>query len=253
MTKNKTEIVVKDADGVDVKYTAVRPSQSVRAEADVVRSRAWGEYAIKGVTVSAKLKDIVAKQGLWGDDKQKELDALDERMNRLEAMVPDEKGKVRAKGTTLQKAKEAAFELRAARAERVDLLSPITRLSGHTAESLADSDAFEFVLTKCLLDPATEKPAFASVEDYKRRADDAEVAAAAGKFAEFYYGHDPDFEKRLPENRFLVARGFVDPETLVAKRAKAEEAAEESYDLEEDADASREEKPAPPPDTDRLA
>jgi hypothetical protein len=247
--KNKAEIVVKDADGVEVKYTAVRPSQSVRAEADIVRSAAWGKYSLRDVPVSAKLKDIVAKQGLWGDDKQKELDALDERMNRLEAMVPDDKGKVKAKGVTLEKARAAAFELRAARAERVDLLSPITRLSGHTAESLADSDAFEFVLTRCLLDPATEKPAFPSVEEYKRRADDAEVAAAAGKFAEFYYGHDPDFEKRLPENRFLVARGFVDPETLVPKRAKADDPVEESYDLEDEPA----EPAAPPPDTDRLA
>lgn len=234
MLRKKCEFDVTDADGVKREFIALRPSHAVRAEADIVKSRAWGRYAMSGVTVSSKLKDIVAQQGLWGEDKQKELDAIDAKMARLEDMIPDANGKVRAKGVKLADAKKAAFELGALRGERIALLGNVTRLSGNTAEAKADQDELDFLLTRCLLDAKTEKPVFASVEDYYSQADEPWVEAAAEKFAVFYNNHDPEWFKSLPENQFLIKRGFVDPETMAPKSDAPAAAEPELYELEED-------------------
>lgn len=247
--KLKLEAEVKTVDGETIPLLVVRPSAAVKAEADIVRSRAWGQYAVAGVPLQSKVKDIIARQGLWDDEKRKRLEEIDARMAANEAKLPDKNGKVRAKGLKLSEARDAAFQLRKDRAERVALLTEITRLNSETAEGKADNEAFDFLVSKCVLDARTQKPVFPTLDDYRARGDTPEGQAAAVKFAELYYDHDADFDKKLPENVFLAARGFVDPETLEEKRPeppKAEEPAAE-FDLEDDlAPPPAAAEPAPP-------
>lgn len=233
--KLKVEFEVKTKDDEIVKLIAVKPTQLIKGEAEIVKSRAWGQAATKGAYIRSKVKDIVRDQGLWDETKQKKLEELDRRLLENESKLPDAAGKVKKKGLKLSEIRDAAFQMRRDRAERVLMLTEVTRLDSLTAEGIAENTQFDFLVSKCVLGQ-NEKPYFASLEDYLARADDPDAVAAATKFAELFYDYDKDFDKSLVENKFLIERGFVDPETLevkAAEQAKPPEP-EEFYDFEDD-------------------
>lgn len=230
----KTQFQVTDRDGVTRDLVAVRPTQAVRMEAEIVKSRAWGQAASKGAALRSKVKDIIAQQGLWDEAKQKKLEELDRRLAENEAKLPDANGKVRARGLKKSDIRDAAFQIRRDRAERVSLLTDVTGLYGRTAEGISENAEFDFLVSRCVLDAKTEKPYFASLEDYHARADDPDAVAAAEKYAEFHSGWDKDFDKGLPENKFLVAHGFVDADTLMPKVEAPKEEAPAEFDFEDD-------------------
>lgn len=214
--RNKVEFTV-TVDGKEIPLVAVRPDQSVRQAAELVRSKAWGEAAQKGITLEAKLKDLIRQQGLWDDEKQAELDAIDKRISDNERKLPDANGKVRVPGLKKSDIRQAAIQMRRDRGRRVELLEPVTSLKNNTAEGHAENARFNFMLTKCVLRRdwgRGDQPYFGSVEEFLERGRDADAAVCAEKFAELYYGTDPNWLQQLPENQFLVKYGLADPETL---------------------------------------
>lgn len=208
--KNKSEFEV-EVGGKKIKLVAKRPDAAIRQQADMVWSKAWGEYAQKGVLLETKLRDVVRAQGVWDDAKEQRLKEIDDRIAANEAKLPNADGKVRQKGLRLSDVREAAIQMRIDRAERVLLLTEVTRLRNNTAEGLAENDRFNYLVANCIVDSETgKKPHFKSVEDYKARGNDADAIAAATAFAALYYDHDPDFDKKLPENQFLLKYKMVD-------------------------------------------
>jgi hypothetical protein len=201
--RNKVEFEV-EKDGAKRTLSAVRPKQSVLAEADLVRSKRWGELArTPGVLLESALKDVVRQKGVWDDEKQKRLEEIDKRLAENEARLPDANGKVRQKGVRLSDLRKAAVQMRLDRMERVRLLSEFTSLRNNTAEGMADDERFNFLVSRCVVDERGN-PHFASLDDYKERAHEPDASAAATAVMQLLYDHDPDFARKLPENRFLL-------------------------------------------------
>lgn len=201
---NKREFTVQK-DGKDVTLAAIRPTQTVKQRAEIEYAKAWGAYVQeKGLILETALWDSLRKKNLWDEDKQKELDEIDKNLNECEDMLPDDKGKVKQKGVTLSKAREAAIKMRINRVRRVNLLSDFTKLKSNTVEGLSDNAKFNYLVSQCIVHADTKKPYFENLQNYMDRSEDLDAIKSANEFATLYYNFDPDFDKNLPENRFLL-------------------------------------------------
>lgn len=248
MIVNKKEFTVKKADGTEVNLAVIRPNQELKHKAELEYNKAWGEYLRQGIIIEDTLWDILRKKKLWDDDKQEKLDQIDKEIAECLDQLPDDKGKVKVKGVTMKKAREAAIKLRGLRYERVGLLSQVTKHKNNTCEGLAQTDQFNFLVWQCIVDPNTKKPYFSSLQDYKERSEDPDVNEAASQFANLYYGYDPDFDKNLPENQFLLKNKMCNTDLALIDRDgdlanvdgtkfKTEEEAPvevETFDIEDD-------------------
>ena len=84
-------------------------------------------------------------------------------------------------------------------------------LEENTAEALADNARFDFLVANCTFKEAGEK-VYKDIVDYNSKSSDEIAFSAASALAEILYALDSDFEKNLPENRWLKSKSMVDDE-----------------------------------------
>lgn len=215
-TRNRIDFTV-TRDGQEIKLAVVKPTYKQQEAAQIAQASAYAKLVAGGALLKEKLKDAIREQGLWSDEKEKKLQDINRRMDECEKQLPDENGRVRVRGLKASEMRKAAVDLRVARVERVQLLEGLTRLENQTAEGLSENARFDALVCACTVyaDGKLEgKPFFKDLEDYKSRGGDKDAWAAAQKFAELWYDVREDFERSLPENRFLLKHGLCDKESL---------------------------------------
>jgi hypothetical protein len=200
-------------DGKVVKVLVKRPDAATRQKGDLVRAKALKEAVQAGAMFRENLINIKIAQGTSGeatDPQQDEIRKVRQRLHENSKKVPDENGKTAVSGVTAGAAKEASISMRIDRALLNMLLQPQIESESSTAEALADNQQFNYLVAACTKNSETGTPIFKDVEDYLARQDrDEEVALkAASYFAYVWRGLDPDFEKELPENKYLTKVGF---------------------------------------------
>ncbi len=207
MAKKRTEEVVisEDSNGDERRVVVIRPDSKKLSEAQKVYNKYFRDALESGALLRQRLDGYMREQGIWNDQKEKEYNELTERINKTEK-------KLAAGGMKLSQAKEAALEMRRDRVAFRNLIAERNSMDASTAEGQSDNARFNFLVSVCLLDEDTRKPLFASVDDYDKSADEPYVAEAAGTLASMMYNLDPDYEKTLPENKFLKRFKFVDKE-----------------------------------------
>lgn len=193
-------------DDKDITLDVRKPSNKVSQEAHLVYAKAFKDAATKGGAIlRQKVMDILREQGVWDDAKQRRFDELTRRINDAELKLK-KKG---AAGLTKAKARDIALDVRRLRAERRMMDSERARLDNVTAEGIAEQARFNFLVSQCTVNPDTGSPYFKSHEEFLEREEDPVAIKAATEFAFLHYGVDPDFEKSLPENKFLRDYGYA--------------------------------------------
>ena len=142
------------------------------------------------------------EQGIWDDEKETQYNQILEKINEGEK-------KLSRGGISLSEARGLAIEMRENRSEFRSLIAERSSMDGNTAEGQADNERFAHLLYTCLKNENGKK-VFKSKEEYEESAALPYVVSAAGELAEKLYGLDPDYEKNLPENKFLQAYKFTD-------------------------------------------
>jgi len=198
----KTEDIKVEIDGKEKTFTVRSPSLVDQREAQKAYNTAFTDAIKSNSVVRAKMDDVLEDQGLWNKDKQKKYEKLQEEL--LEGEKKLAKG-----GFSLIEAKKLALKMRNVRLEIRDLISVRTSLDNHSAEGQADNARFNYLVSSCVVYKENDKPYFKDLEDYMNRMDDPVALAGATKLAEIIYGLDNDFEKGLPENKFLKKYKFV--------------------------------------------
>jgi len=189
-------------DGVE--YVVERPGSSVLAQSQLEYSKAFAKAVANKALLRKTLEHVMREQGLWDDDKQSEYDDLIKTVNT-------NLRKLQEGGCHIQEAKRFAIAIREARSKLRELLIDRNELDVNTAEGMAENTRFNFMVTECFKDVKTGKKVYDSVDAYLN--DNNERALeAAGKLSSMMYGIKSDFEKHLPENKFLVEYGFMDEE-----------------------------------------
>ena len=113
-------------------------------------------------------------------------------------------------GFGLKEARTLAVKMRQLRDDMRDLISVRTSLDNHSAEGQADNARFNYLVSVCVVYNDSKQPYFSSMEDYLNRSTDPVGLLGAQNLANMMYGLDNDYERNLPENKFLQKYKFID-------------------------------------------
>jgi hypothetical protein len=180
----------------DVKVLVKTPSKKDNDDAHMVYIAAWRQAAEKGAVLREKINEFLEEQGLWDKKKQAKYEQAVKQINEKEILL-------RKGGIPLKKAKGIALELKRLRDDFRNLIADRTSYDSLTAEGVADNAKFDYLVTRCVVDPNSREPVFKDLDDYNQRGSEPWAVKAASQLANIFYGLDPEYEKNLPENQFL--------------------------------------------------
>lgn len=192
-------------DGQEVEFAVVQPKPADGRQAQIVHDKTFAEALRNDALFRDKLEDFMRKQGLWNDEKEKQHLDLVKSLHDKEYTL--KKGGIRA-----VEAKQIAIDMRRKRLELRDLISERNSLDSSTAEGQAENARFNCLVSLCLVNNETGEKIYKDIDDYLEHSTDEEAYEGARTLAEMLYNLDKDFEKQLPENKFLVDYGFADNE-----------------------------------------
>lgn len=190
---------------IDDKETTfeIRPiTLADQREAQKVYNQAFSDAVKSGSIVRARLDDLLKEQGLWDDNKQREFVTIQTKLAHNEQLLA--KG-----GISIKQARSVAIDMKRLREQMRDLIAVKTELDTHTAEGQADNARFNYLVSVCVVYKDNKQQYFKSYEDYLNRAVTPVAILGAQKLASIMYGLDSDFEKKLPENKFLITYKLV--------------------------------------------
>jgi hypothetical protein len=200
----KTEYFSIKKDDKDIELAVKTPSSTDQREGQKVYNRAFTDAIKTQSIVRAKMEDVLREQGLWDDNKQNELTNLQSQVSEKEKLLA--KG-----GIKLKDARALALDIRDLRDKIRDLIGARTTLDSNTAEGQADNARFNYLVSACVVYKNDEENKyFNNLDDYLTRITDPAAIKGAQILANMIYGLDNDYEKNLPENKFLMKYKFVD-------------------------------------------
>ena len=189
-------------DGKEVEFLIRSPSLNDQREAQKIYNQAFSDAVKSGCIVRGRLDDLLKEQGLWDDAKQAKLNTIQQ------GLLDNEKALAKG-GISLNAAKNIAIQMKTLRDDLRDLISVRTNLDNHTAEGQADNARFNYLVSACLVYKDSKKSYFSNYEDYLNRASESVAIKGAQVLANMLYGLDNDYEKKLPENKFLLKYKLV--------------------------------------------
>ena len=199
----KTENFSVVVDNAEKHFTVRSPSLNDQREGQKVYNQAFTDAIKSKSVVRAKMDDLLEEQGLWSPEKQA-------KFSTLQQELLDGEKRLAKGGFGLKDAKGLALKMKEVRAEIRDLISVRTSLDNHSAEGQADNARFNYLVSACVVYKDSGETYFKNLEEYLNKADDPVALLGAQKLASMIYGLDNNFEKGLPENKFLQKYKFVD-------------------------------------------
>lgn len=199
----KTKTFTINVDDKDKEFLIQTPSLEQQREAQKVYNQAFTDAIKSKSVVRAKLDDLLKDQGLWDDEKQAQFDTLQKE-------ISDGEKRLAKGGFGLKEARTLAVKMRQLRDDMRDLISVRTSLDNHSAEGQADNARFNYLVSACVVYNDSKQPYFSSMEDYLNKSTDPVGLLGAQNLANMMYGLDNDYERNLPENKFLQKYKFVD-------------------------------------------
>lgn len=192
--------------GNEVELYVMDPTPKQLADAKKVYGRTWREFAEEGVPVKATIERIARDQGIWDDEKEKELQGIQKQILEIERKL---KGGGSFYGS-VEEAKDDAIAMRRLRNKMYESLIEKSALDNNSAESQAENVRIAFLISTCTYSSVTKLPYFKSLDDYYARSSEKAALDATNKFLLEVNKVNLNFEHDLPENKFLRDYGFMD-------------------------------------------
>jgi hypothetical protein len=202
MIRNKIEVKSTDNDGKEVTVYVIRPNSRELTDAQIVAGGVLKNALDNKALLRSQLREYMVQNGMWDEKKE-------ERLEKIDAEIVDALTKIKKGGMKLNEGKELALKIKANRIVKLMLEASRRQLDEYTAESQAENARFDYLVSVCTKNEKGER-VFESLEDYNARADEPFAKDAASKLASIVHGYDPDWEKKLPENQFLLKYKLVD-------------------------------------------
>lgn len=197
MTRKEQEVTV---DGKKVTVYVTKPSNEIISNADMYRAKIWNKCIRDGIITKKELKALMEERGIWDKSKSDKEDEIGKQIGDLEKTLYRGQG---GKKPKVSEGKELAIKMRDLRANLRELIAERLSLEENTAEALSDNARFDYFVANCTFFKDSDKRVYNSVEDYSSKSSDEIAFAAASLLGNILYNLDSDFEKNLPENRWL--------------------------------------------------
>ena len=197
---NRVKVVSVDNEGKEKTVYVIKPTTKHMAGARKAAGKAVKLAIEEGCYFREKLDKVMREQGLWDDEQQKRVDELNEKVS-LNVK------KLKKGNMDLEEAKKLALQIKQDRAESLILLAKTRELDSFTIEGQSENASFEYLLSQCIVNEEGN-PIFANVDEYLENSTEPYIGDAAAKLSELVYGLDSNWEKKLPENEFLIKYKF---------------------------------------------
>lgn len=187
-----------------------KPTPKIEAEANMAASKVFaklvkekGEDGKSAYILRSQLNTYLSNIGIYSDQDIEDITTFTDRIKELELLL--QKG-----GVKKSEGRDAAIELRRTRYAVYALLTRQTEFDKNTVEHFADNARMDYLVTKCICfeggDPIFKNVADYETDDILQKVLKEPIEALAGIVSQY----DPDFEKNLPENKFLKKYNFCD-------------------------------------------
>jgi hypothetical protein len=186
-------------------YAIVSPTNKDYDDAAFEYNRAFAQALKDGALLQAALLKYMDKQGVW--TKEDEAEYEDIRKEVLEGELKLKKG-----GIKKSEARAIAIKIRQNRARIITIGAKRNLEMQKTAEGIAESHRFNFLVSRCLVYNKSSEPVFKSVDDYLENGHQPHAWQGAIVLSRLQNNLREDFEESLPENQFLKKFGYIDDE-----------------------------------------
>lgn len=209
---------ITEGDGTETKILIRNPEYQDFDESD----RVYASKIASMVRDSSKNKlllrrelDIFLKeQGIWTD-------ADEQKVKSLQKQIDSSLNKIRKGGTKLSEGRKLCIETMDLRKEMVKILSKRQTFESATIESIAESEKLDYLI---YVSTVKEDGSFywESCSDMKNDKMGPVYGKASVMATQLIYGIDSEFERNLPENKWLKKYNFVDAELNYVDRKSGE-------------------------------
>jgi len=242
MIKNKMEgkvtIEAENGDKREVEIYVQKPNNETVKRADRHKSKVWNQCIQDEILTKKELAVLMRRRGIWDDKKDKEEEEITQAIVNFEKELSFGKN---GKKPKVSEGRDIAVEIRRKRSDLRDLIAERIGLEENTADSLADNARFDFLVAHCTF-YKDGKPVYKDYDEYNNKSADEIAFEAASLLGRMLYNLDSNFEKNLPENKFLTKFNLVNydlslvdpnnPEHLIDTKGKRID--EDGYYLDED-------------------
>lgn len=198
--KKPVKVVV---DGVEKKYFIAKPGAKQESQAKLESNKKFREALGSQAYFREELNKVLIERGIWTEAEDKQLQEYQEKIAE-NIRILDEEG-----GIELEEAKKLAMETRKYRLAQILLSHKLREHDAYTVEGQCDNAYFDTLVALCSYDEEGNR-LFKSYEDYLDKAGEEYAVACAKELSKLLYGLEDNWEKELPENKFLIEYKFVD-------------------------------------------
>jgi hypothetical protein len=188
----------------NTEYKVYEPTLEDQKGANKVRNTAFAEAIESKAPLRAQLATLLEQNGVWDKGRI-------EKSKELTIKLDDAEKRLSEGGFSLDEARQLALDMSKWRAEKVSLRQDVARLDNNTAEGQADNAAFNYLVSACTvyIKEGAEVKYFKNLDDYLEKSSDEVAYTAASNLMKLMYDVE-NFDKTLPENKFLLDFNFVD-------------------------------------------
>lgn len=199
--KEFVQVKVEQQDGTskEVSIYVQKPTNNIISASDRHRAKVWNQCLADGILTKVELAQAMQERGVWSVEKEKEQTQIVKRISEIETdLYVGGDGKKR----TVSMGKDMAIEMRKLRIDLRNLMSEKISLEENTAEAISENAKFDYLVSACAK-YENGQLIYDSLDDYNSKSSDEIAVSAATKLAQMLFSLDADFEKNLPENKWL--------------------------------------------------
>jgi len=198
----------KDNEGNTKVLFIKKPTHTELTEAQFYSSSIFNKAKNAGACLRSKLDEYLKKEGLWTDEDQNKVDELTFKVeNNLKILKTGKH--ITGEKVKLSEARQLAIETRRDRWRLNLLLGKKREHDAYTVEGQAENARFDYLVSMCVFDEDDNR-FYSSIDDYYDKQEELYSVEAATKLASMSFNLEDNWEKKLPENEFLLKYKFVD-------------------------------------------
>jgi hypothetical protein len=200
----KVEIKQEDGTSKEISIYVQKPTNRIISASDKHRAKVWNQCLTDGITTKMELAHLMKERGIWNEDKDKQQVEIMTKISEIEKALYVGDGTKK----TVSMGKEMAIKMRRLRIDLRELMSEKISLEENTAESISENAKFDYLVSECTKYENGDR-VYKSLDDYNSKSSNEIAIAAASKLAQMLFALDEDFEKNLPENKWLSRYGLT--------------------------------------------